>query len=106
MQWYDGRVYCPSCLDCGCEYRREHGTVNHVCLGCLRTLHSTMTFTGPRLWSPEVYVHDAWVEYGIRAFELMAWVFEEEETLESVWDDAMAAAPGHEPIAAPPHHRL
>jgi hypothetical protein len=66
-----------------------------------------MTFEGPRLREPEIYVLDAWAEYGIRAQELMGWTFEEEEILESVWDDSRPK--GVEPPLPrkpPPHHRF
>jgi hypothetical protein len=69
-----------------------------------------MTFEGPRLKSPEIYVLDAWAEYGVKAHELMSWTFGEEEILESAWDDArpkgVKSIESPSPRMAPPHHRF
>jgi hypothetical protein len=73
----------------------------------LRDLHTLMTFEGPRIREVEIYMMDAWAEYGVRAQELMTWTFEEEETLESVWDDRRPkGVEPPSPRVAPPHHRL
>jgi hypothetical protein len=107
VQWHDGKVYCPSCLDCGCDDSFQN---NNTCIKCLRDLHTIMTFEGPRLRNPEIYVLDAWLEYGIKAQALMTWTFEEEEVLESVWHDTrpagVAGGGAPSPHMAPPHHRL
>jgi Zn ribbon nucleic-acid-binding protein len=103
-QWHDGKVYCPSCLDCGCDDSFQK--INGTCIKCLRDLHTIMTFEGPRLRDSEVYVHDAFEEYGIRAHELMTWTFEEEEVIESVWEGEKRKASKDGPKMAPPHHRL
>jgi hypothetical protein len=104
VQWHDGKVYCPSCLDCGCDDSFQK--VNGTCIKCLRDLHTIMTFEGPRLRDPEVYAHDAFAEYGIRAHELMTWTFEEEEVIESVWEGEKRKSSKDGPKVAPPHHRL
>lgn len=103
VQWHDGKVYCPSCLDCGCDDSFQK--INGTCIKCLRDLHTIMTFEGPRLRDPEVYVFDAFKEYGVRAHELMTWTFEEEEILESVWDGEKRKDSKDGPKLAPPHHR-
>lgn len=105
VAWHDGKVYCPDCLACGCD-----GSVyktNGTCVKCFRDLHTIMTFEGPRLRNTAIYVLDAWLEYGLRAFELLGWSFEEDETIESTWDDRYPrGVEPPPPRRAPPHHRF
>ena len=109
-QWFDGKVYCPSCLDCGCDDGFQK--TNHTCVKCLRDLYTVITFEGPRLCDPEIYVLDAWTDYGVRAYELMTWTFEEEEIVESLFDPAHTVSVMRngietpQPRKPPPHHRF
>ena len=102
-QWYDGNVYCAICMTCAHGASRQ---INEVCICCLQQLHTTMTFHGPRIRDIEVYVHDAYWEYGLRAYHLLTCSFEEEEEIEAVWDTARFGPEGHPPTCAPPHHRF
>jgi len=106
VQWHDGKVYCPGCLDCGCEYRTDHDTTNDICVGCLRQLYTLITFEGPRIQNIEVYGMDGFDDYGVRAYELLVWTHDEEELLESIWSDERCNALDHKPTIAPPHHRF
>lgn len=101
--WNDGCVYCPSCLNCGCEGPDDH--VNGVCLWCLRKLHTVMTFRGPRIKRLSVYIIDARDSYLIRPYQLLTWTFQEEEDAQLLYDATYR--PPHSPHrAAPPHHRF
>jgi hypothetical protein len=75
-------------------------------MGCLRQLHTIVTFEGPRIRNIEIYGMDGFDEYGIRAFELLVWTHDEEELLESTWSDERRDAPDRKPNVAPPHHRF
>jgi hypothetical protein len=65
-----------------------------------------MTFHGPRIRDIEVYVHDAYWEYGIRAYDLLTCDHDEEEEIQIVWDTVSFGPEEIPPRCAPPHHRF
>lgn len=101
----NGQIYCVECLRC------PHGThMSYVCPTCVRALYSRATFQGWRIVDLEVYVRDAWRDYGLNSSELMTWTFHETELL----IENGAAWQGKEPprasdwrvVLPPPHHRV
>lgn len=101
-QWHDGKTYCLTCLMCS-DHPLSGGNPFEICRPCLRRLHTILTFTGPRICDIEAYMAAAWNDYGVPAYSLLTWNYEEEEILESVFTEHREHGEIH---AAPPHHRF
>jgi hypothetical protein len=113
-EWYDGNVYCQSCITC--PHGRE-GVRGGVCANCVRRLYTVMTFEGPRIANVGLYVHEAWREYSLEPSSLLTWKFEEQEQLSTeimAWEIDQKILKDIDPAhvrsfgvtAPPPHHRF
>lgn len=101
----NGQVYCAECLRC------PHGALmSYVCPSCVRALYSRGTFQGWRIVDLEVYVRDAWRDYGLRSTELMSWAFHETDLLienGAEWQDKEPPHAANWRVELPPpHHRV
>lgn len=102
QRWGDGNTYCTACLRCDCL---EPDVLNHVCVTCLRRLHTLSLFDKIRIRDVNAYVRRAYEDYGLRPFELMYWSFEEEEEAITLWEMFKLPPLEELPRAPPPHLR-
>jgi hypothetical protein len=77
---------------------------------CVRALYSRVTFQGWRVVDLEVYVRDAWQDYGIKNTRLSGWTFHETEQLLEHGAEWSAKEESHGANwyiqLPPPHHRV
>jgi hypothetical protein len=82
---------------------------NDVCTYCLRDLYSIATFEGWRLVDLELYVREAWTDYGISPDDLQLWTFGDNEDVgmyRGEWIEMESRAEGWRVTQPPPHHRF
>lgn len=104
-RWHTGALLCQACTQCEHE---DSCYLNHVCLDCLRDVHTLWTFRGPRIRDLETYREAALREYGIGGSLLLYWT-EQEEALAWLGLDREhdGTRPRLGPVRAlPPHLRL
>jgi hypothetical protein len=80
---------------------------NSVCPFCVRQVYSMATFQGWRIIDLDVYVRDAWNDYGIGLEDLQLWTFRDNEVIGT--EVLLAKRPVHSDdwrvSKPPPHHR-
>jgi len=105
LPWMNGQTFCVECLRC------PHGPYStHICLVCVCALYARATFQGWRIVDLEVYVRDAWRDYGLRSIELLTCTFfETEQILENgeAWQakESTSIEVVGRVRQPPPHHR-
>jgi Zn ribbon nucleic-acid-binding protein len=106
LPWADGQVYCAACLTCP-----HNSIMSFPCSLCLRHLYSTATFQGWRLFDVEVYVRDAWRDYGLEPTDLATWIVRTtRDAVQERGDGFLVKEPRHGDdwsiSKPPPHHRF
>lgn len=98
----NGRRYCAACLTC------PHGenAAEAVCVDCLLNLYTLVTPVGQRITDPEIYVIDAWQDYGLTWFDLRTLTLDDMEAVTTFGDRWLRPERREGWREEPPHHRL